>query len=171
MAKRTPKVNPQRKVEAEITSDKKSANLLANKSKNYLNANTNKSKVFKKKWNTPRQYTEKELGIPKLNRAVDPEGVKIRGKKGKKFVDNDAMMRIFYAVNEKIDSANASKLEKARQLEAIREAKRKEMEAREQQKEDKLTKKKSELKKKKKGGKPARIDAEESTGKKQVRFA
>lgn len=98
-------------------------------------------------------YTEKELGIPKLNKSIDPEGVKrSRGKKGKIFADKDAMMRILYSVTEQVDNRNASKLEKARQLEAIRETKRKEIEAKEKQKSDKLEQKKKELKSKKSGG-------------------
>lgn len=104
-----------------------------------------------------RVYTEKELGIPKLNKSIDPEGVrKPRGKKGKIFADNDAMMRILYTVTEQLDNTNASKLEKARQLEQIREVKRKEMEQKETEKMDKLNAKKKEIKSKsKKGGKSA----------------
>lgn len=100
-------------------------------------------------------YTEKELAIPKLNKAIDPEGVnRPRGKKGKVFADADAMMRILYQVTESADSRNASKLEKARQLEAIREAKRVEMEKKEADKTEKLAQKKREIKhNKRKGGK------------------
>lgn len=95
----------------------------------------------------------KELGIPKLNTAIDPEGAKkaLRGKKGKKFVDNDQMNLLVSIVNEKIDSRNASKLEKARQLEMIREQKRKEIEKREAEKEAEIEQKKKEIKKTSRG--------------------
>lgn len=124
-------------------------------------------------------YTEKELNIPKLNRAIDPEGIKrTRGKKGKVFADSDAMMRILYTVTENVDSRNASKLEKARQLEAIREAKRVEMEKKEQERSEKLENKKREIKKAKrsKGRKSAPeaesvSDAGDSKKKKKVSFA
>lgn len=114
-------------------------------------------------------YTEKELAIPKLNKAIDPEGVKRpHGKKGKVFADNDAMMRILYTVTENADSRNASKLEKARQLEAIREAKRVEMEKREEEKGEKLSRKKRELKQAKRGkGKKAGAKDQQEEGEKQ----
>lgn len=107
-------------------------------------------------------YTEKELGITKLNTSIDPEGVKrARGKKGKIFADKDAMMRILYTVTEQVDNRNASKLEKARQLEAIRESKRKDMEAKDKEKSEKLEKKKKEIKSNK--GKKSAPDTRKSS--------
>lgn len=61
------------------------------------------------------------------------------------------MMRILYTVTEQIDNHNASKLEKARQLEQIREIKRKEMEKKEHERKEKLNAKKKEIKGGKKG--------------------
>jgi 60S ribosomal subunit assembly/export protein LOC1 len=90
------------------------------------------------------------------------------------------MMRILYTVTENVDSRNASKLEKARQLEAIREAKRVEMEKKEQERSSKLENKKREIKqaKRNKGKKNAPAtpvesasDADGSKKKKKVSFA
>lgn len=152
-----------REVKSEVFGDKKARNQLAHTSKNYDNANEQprkfKNRVAKPKDNgkpkpkKARVYTEKELGIPKLNTAIDPEGAKkaLRGKKGKKFVDTDQMNLLVSIVNEKIDTRNASKLEKARQLEMIREQKRKEIEKREAEKEAEIEQKKKEIKKTSRG--------------------
>lgn len=190
--------NPQRENVSDIKTDKVAKNRLASASHNYAHAGS-KTGVKKPSQQQPnkhrklnplapkvkkqRVYTEKELGIPKLNKSIDPEGVargKGRtggGKKGKKFVDDNSMLRILNEVTEGADSRNASKLEKARQLEAIREAKRVEMEKKEMEKEDKLNKKKREIKqgKRKAGGKKGG-DASETVDsnpgkKKKVAFA
>ena len=87
------------------------------------------------------------------------------------------MRRILYIVTENVDSRNASKLEKARQLEAIREAKRVEMEKKEQERSEKLENKKREIKKA--GARVERVhqrresvsDAGDSKKKKKVSFA
>jgi 60S ribosomal subunit assembly/export protein LOC1 len=79
-----------------------------------------------------RIYTEKELGIPTLN-AITPAGVlKPQGKKkGKIFVDDrESQMTILAMVNAEQEGAVESKMMKARQMEEIREARRKEAEAR-----------------------------------------
>ncbi|KNC25131.1 hypothetical protein FF38_08094 [Lucilia cuprina] len=105
---------------------------------------------FGKTTKKERVYTDKELGIPKLNTSLDPVGVKVKGKKGKKFVNDTSMQIILAEVMQQSNETHASKIEKARQLEAIREAKRKEIEEKEQQTKQKLENKKKELKKKKK---------------------
>lgn len=141
-----------------------------------LGANT-KSKVSKKskapppkqqktKSATPakkkkRVYTEKELGIPKLN-MITPIGVESpKGKKkGKVFVDDqvglqifctvlrfrslthfapqESMMTILAIVSADKEGQIESKMMKSRQMEDIREARRKEAEARQEQRKMKL---------------------------------
>lgn len=97
-------------------------------------------------------YTEKELGIPKLN-MITPAGVqKPKGKKkGKIFVDDpESMMTILAMVNADKEGQIESKMMKARQMEEIREARRKEAEARQEQKQAKLEETKDSLRKKRK---------------------
>ncbi|KAL8693653.1 MAG: hypothetical protein Q9218_001563 [Villophora microphyllina] len=99
-----------------------------------------------------RAYTEKELGIPKLN-AITPVGVELpKGKKkGKVFVDDqESMMTILAIVNANQEGQIESKMMKSRQLEEIREARRKEAEARHQQKEAKMEERKDSLRRKRK---------------------
>ncbi|KAE9964996.1 hypothetical protein BLS_007922 [Venturia inaequalis] len=79
-----------------------------------------------------RIYTEKELNIPTLN-AITPAGVlKPQGKKkGKIFVDDrESQMTILAMVAAEQEGQVESKMMKARQMEEIREARRKEAEAR-----------------------------------------
>ena len=141
-----------------------------------LGANTKntKSKVSKKSKGPPpkqqktksaapikkkkRVYTEKELGVPKLN-MITPVGVELpKGKKkGKVFVDDqvglpcseipwlltnlasqESMMTILAIVNAEKEGQLESKMMKARQMEEIREARRKEAEARQEQRRSKL---------------------------------
>lgn len=81
-----------------------------------------------------RVYTEKELGIPKLNGIV-PAGVeKPKGvKKGKTFVDDkESMMAILAMVQAEKEGNIESKMMRARQMEEIREARKAEAEKREQ---------------------------------------
>ncbi|KAI4701741.1 60S ribosomal subunit assembly/export protein [Alternaria sp. Ai002NY15] len=99
-----------------------------------------------------RVYTEKELDIPALN-GIIPAGIaKPKGvKKGKKFVDDPAsMMAIMSVVNAEKEGHLESKIAKARQLEEIREAKRKEAEARKSDKDQAFEERKQDLKKKRK---------------------
>ncbi|CAK42237.1 60S ribosomal subunit assembly/export protein loc1 [Aspergillus awamori] len=130
-----------------------------------------------------REYTEEELGLPKLN-AITPVGVvKPKGKKkGKTFVDDaEGMMTILAMVNAEKEGQIESKMMKARQLEEIREAKRKEAEARQAQKKSKLEDAKQSIrqKRKHKGGSsetkaeaPTKESSSKSKGKKKsVAFA
>lgn len=114
--------------------------------------------------NKPRKrvYKESELDLPKLN-GIIPAGIaKPKGqKKGKTFVDDPAsMMAIMSIVNAEKDKDVESKIMRARQLEEVREAKRKEMEARAEEKASKFEETKKGLKKKRKGrhSEPARVD-------------
>ncbi|KAF5096504.1 hypothetical protein DV451_004221 [Geotrichum candidum] len=178
MVARKRNINPQRENVSDIKTDNVAKNRLASSSANYKNTGK-KSTAKVTKGVKLNPLLQKKLNIPKLNRAIDPEGIKrTRGKKGKVFADSDAMMRILYTVTENVDSRNASKLEKARQLEAIREAKRVEMEKKEQERSEKLENKKREIKKAKrsKGRKSAPeaesvSDAGDSKKKKKVSFA
>lgn len=140
----------------------------------------NKKSNTKKK--SQRTYTEKELGLPALN-MITPAGVtKPRGKKkGKIFVDDqESMMTILAMVNAEKEGQIESKIMKARQMEEIREAKRKEAEKRQGERKEKLEATKDSLRKKKKG--PSKQDGTADTtssaagtktksGKKRVSFA
>lgn len=115
-------------------------------------ARTEKENLQKKK---KRVYTDAELDLPKLN-SITPVGVvKPKGKKkGKIFVDDqEGMMTILAMVNAEKEGQIESKMMKARQLEEIREAKRKEAEARIAEKKGKLEAVKDSIRQKKKGGK------------------
>ncbi|KAJ5242210.1 uncharacterized protein N7469_000537 [Penicillium citrinum] len=115
-------------------------------------ARTEKENLAKKK---KRVYTEAELDLPKLN-TITPVGVvKPKGKKkGKVFVDDqEGMMTILAMVNAEKEGQIESKMMKARQLEEIREAKKKEAEARIAEKKGKLEAVKDSIRQKKKGGK------------------
>ncbi|KAF7162227.1 hypothetical protein CNMCM5623_007622 [Aspergillus felis] len=100
-----------------------------------------------------REYTEEELGLPKLNMITPVGVVKPKGKKkGKVFVDDqEGMMTILAMVNAEQEGHIESKLQKARQLEEIREAKRKEAEARHAEKKNKLEEVKQSIRQKRKG--------------------
>lgn len=87
-----------------------------------------------------RQYSEKELNIPKLN-MITPAGVqKPKGKKkGKVFVDDqESMMTILAMVHADKEGQIESKMMRARQMEDIREARQKEQEKRQTEKKGKL---------------------------------
>ncbi|KAL1992889.1 hypothetical protein VTN49DRAFT_3645 [Thermomyces lanuginosus] len=104
------------------------------------------------KKNKKPEYSEEELGLMPLN-MVTPVGVqKPKGKKKNKvFVDDqESMMAILNMVNAEKEGQIESKLMRARQLEEIREARRKEAEARAEQKKSKLEGIKAELREKKK---------------------
>ncbi|CAN9345699.1 hypothetical protein AA0118_g4685 [Alternaria tenuissima] len=115
-------------------------------------AQKTKSLVSKDGKKKKRVYSEKELDIPALN-GIIPAGIaKPKGvKKGKKFVDDPAsMMAIMSVVNAEKEGHLESKIAKARQLEEIREAKRKEAESRKSDKDQAFEERKQDLKKKRK---------------------
>ncbi|KAK2072555.1 hypothetical protein P8C59_006902 [Phyllachora maydis] len=108
------------------------------------------SELLKKK--KKREYTEKELGIPKLNSIV-PAGVqKPKGKKkGKVFVDDlESMGTILALVQAEKEGQIESKMMKARQLEELREARKAEAEKKEAERQAKLDDTKNSLRKKRK---------------------
>jgi len=113
-----------------------------------------------------RTYTDAELDIPKLNGIV-PTGIqKPKGKKkGKVFVDDpESTMTIMAMVMAEKDGQIESKMMKARQLEEIREARTKEVEARQKQKKARLEEVKDSLRRrrKRKLDEEANGDTEES---------
>ncbi|KAL9058785.1 MAG: hypothetical protein Q9206_001772 [Seirophora lacunosa] len=122
-----------------------------------------------------RVYTEKELGLPKLN-TITPVAVDLpKGKKkGKVF---ESMMTILAIVNASKEGQIESKMIKSRQLEEIREARRKEADARQQQRNSKLEETKDALRQKKKRKSESTLPVEtsrsrdRSSGKKRVTFA
>ncbi|KAJ5302158.1 hypothetical protein PENANT_c008G07085 [Penicillium antarcticum] len=125
---------------------------------------TMQSNMQKKK---KRVYTEKELDLPELN-AITPVGVvKPKGKKkGKTFVDDqEGMMTILAMVNAEKEGQIESKMMKARQLEEIREAKRKETEARIAEKKNKLENVKDSIRNKKKGKNADKAESSTSVAK------
>ncbi|KAF3053657.1 60S ribosomal subunit assembly/export protein [Didymella keratinophila] len=128
---------------------------------------SNKKDANKKK---KRTYTEAELDIPKLNSIVPAGIAKPKGqKKGKVFVDDPAsMMAIMSVVNAQKEGHIESKIMRARQLEEIREAKRKEAEGRADEKKADFEERKQNLKKKRKrNSEPARTnDADTESPKK-----
>lgn len=81
-----------------------------------------------------------ESELPKLN-TITPAGVqKPKGKKkGKTFVDDTkTMMNILAVVAQSQEGKERSKIQKERQLEIIREAKKEEMEKKEKARKEKL---------------------------------
>ncbi|KAL2815922.1 hypothetical protein BJX63DRAFT_430519 [Aspergillus granulosus] len=134
-------------------------------------ARTEKSQLKKTK---KREYTEAELDLPKLNMITPVGVVNPKGKKkGKTFCDDpEAMMTIFAMVNAEKEGQIESKIMKARQLEEIREAKRKEAEARQSEKKSKLEDAKESIRQKRKGKggnsdtKPKEADKADESGSK-----
>lgn len=159
-AKRAKTQNRTRTVESEVFSDSVAKNLLANQPKNTPKQVRKPTKAQVKKQQAKirlygakngKEYSEDQLDIPNLNRAIVP-GVKRKlGKKGKVFVDDSdtlMMSRLVKSINDKYDVVNESKLEKSRRLEELRDLKRKEIERKEEAKKNKLEDKKDELKNK-----------------------
>jgi 60S ribosomal subunit assembly/export protein LOC1 len=115
-----------------------------------------------------RVYTDKELNLPTLN-MITPAGVtKLKGKKkGKIFIDDkESMMTILALVNAEKEGQIESKMIKARQLEDIREARRKEAEVRHERKGEKFEELKKGMKRRgKKGKKEVKEPEQPLTGK------
>lgn len=86
-----------------------------------------------------------ETQLPKLNTIVPAGVVKPKGKKkGKVFVDDrETMKRILAVVSEAVEGKEQGKIERQRNLEIIREAKREEAERKEGQKQEKLVSRQS----------------------------
>ena len=83
------------------------------KAKEEIKTRRSSATDLKSKKKSTKVYTEKELGIPKLNGIV-PEGVqKPKGKKGKVFVDDqESLMTILAMVNAEKEGQIESKLMK-----------------------------------------------------------
>ncbi|PHH91897.1 hypothetical protein CDD83_9840 [Cordyceps sp. RAO-2017] len=130
-----------------------------------------------------KTYTEEELGIPKLNMVTPVGVVRPRGKKkGKVFVDDtESMSTILAMVQAEKNGQIESKMIKARQMEEIREARKKEAEKKEAERKAELEDTKKSLRKKRKrrvdDGQDESIKTLTSTGsravkpKKRVSFA
>ncbi|KIX10600.1 uncharacterized protein Z518_01684 [Rhinocladiella mackenziei CBS 650.93] len=131
------------------TANRPPAKQVKTKPGTHLLTSTN-SKLSKRR---QKVYTDKELNLPALN-MITPVGVQKapRGKKkGKIFVDDqESMMTILAMVNAEKEGQIESKMIKARQMEEIREARRREGERKKESKREALEKVKRDLKKGKK---------------------
>ncbi|KAK9464922.1 hypothetical protein V1512DRAFT_83015 [Lipomyces arxii] len=117
----------------------------------------------RKQQGKPAKKPAKEPEL-QLNTALKPAGIiHRRGKKGKVFADDaDTLSKVLSVVTARMDEAFATKIERAKQLEEVREAKRNEIEKREAEKVSKLESKKREIKRsKRKLGKSAAVDRDE----------
>lgn len=163
-AKRSASQNGKRSIESEVFKDKEARNRLGFTSNLQEKSRVRKPKkgevkkeqrsirLYGKK-KEPRVYNEKELDLPVLNRAIIPGAKRPKGKKGKKFVNEDPedqvqINRIIQEVVIGDEKRDMSKLEKAQKLEELRELKRKEIEQKEEAKKNKLEDKKQEIKNK-----------------------
>ncbi|MCJ1469604.1 60S ribosomal subunit assembly/export protein [Pseudocyphellaria aurata] len=174
---------PTKTIRNKLSLNKSSKGGKGSKTSASLGANTSRSRVSKIKAPPPRQqktrsapapvkkkkrvYTDKELGLPQLN-MITPVGVELpKGKKkGKVFVDDqESMMTILAIVNASKEGQIESKIMKSRQMEEIREARRKEAEAKQEQRRSKLEETKDSLrrKRKKKSAAPANREASPSS--------
>ncbi len=150
MAPTKPKPRSSNRVKENHSKQPKGKDTKPSKSGRNSNAKKHKKSAVVRKQKKPRVYTERQLNIQPLNTAAIPGGVAkpLGKKKGKVFVqDIDTMMAILQTVNDTKDSQIQTKMEKTRQLEAIREARKLETEAKDTQKKGALEAKKKYLKK------------------------
>ena len=153
------------------SSAKKPQGQVSGEQKKSKSANSHGQANKKKK----KVYTAAELGIPELN-GITPEGVTKppNMKKGKNFVDdNEGMAAIMAMVMAEKDGNNQSKMQKARHLEELREAKKAEAEKRAQSKKETFEGRMENIKaqesvKRKRGGKIAN-DADEPESRKSIK--
>jgi 60S ribosomal subunit assembly/export protein LOC1 len=144
-------------------SAKKPQGQVSGEQKKSKSANSHGQANKKKK----KVYTAAELGIPELN-GITPEGVTKppNMKKGKNFVDdNEGMAAIMAMVMAEKDGNIESKMQKARHLEELREAKKAEAEKRAQSKKETFEGRMENIKnseKKKRGGKGGDEETPES---------
>lgn len=101
----------------------------------------------------PVTYTEKQLNLPVLNSIVPANAKTVHKaggtgkKKNKVFVDDtESMMTILAMVNAEKEGQIESKVAKERQMEEIRDARRKEAEVKEEKRRGQLEKVKKEIK-------------------------
>ncbi|KAK9239365.1 hypothetical protein V1525DRAFT_398607 [Lipomyces kononenkoae] len=111
---------------------------------------TNNNNNNKKKNNSTANKPQTAADL-QLNTSTKPAGIiHRRGKKGKIFADDtNALTKVLSVVTAKMDEIHATKIERAQQLEQIRQAKRIEIEQKQQQKIDRLESKKKEIKNRK----------------------
>ncbi|RMZ90025.1 hypothetical protein DV736_g2732, partial [Chaetothyriales sp. CBS 134916] len=132
-----------------------------------------KSKPGQQTSTTPRKrkvrtYTDKELNLPAFNGIV-PAGVTQSSgkKKGKVFIDDgDEMMTILNLVRAEKDGQIESKVAKMRQLEEIRESRKREMESRAVEKAKKMEEAKKRVKAEEKR-KRKRVEVDKESAKRQ----
>jgi 60S ribosomal subunit assembly/export protein LOC1 len=153
------------------SSAKKPQGQVSGEQKKTKSANSHGQANKKKK----KVYTAAELGIPELN-GITPEGVTKppNMKKGKNFVDdNEGMAAIMAMVMAEKDGNIESKMQKARHLEELREAKKAEAEKRAQSKKETFEGRMENIKaqesvKRKRGGKIVN-DADEPESRKSMK--
>ncbi|KAK5945378.1 60S ribosomal subunit assembly/export protein [Knufia obscura] len=113
-------------------------------------------------------YTEKQLDLPVLNSIIPANAKTVQKaggtgkKKGKVFVDDmESMVTILAMVNAEKDGQIESKVAKERQMEEIREARRKEAEKKEVKRQGRIEKVKGEIKSGERRGKKGGVGRQE----------
>jgi len=110
--------------------------------------------LAREKFNKKIEEIKTRVEKPLLNTIGTPSGIeKAKGKKkGKKFINEDknTLLAIVAEVNEKTDGAIKSKLQRAREMETIRQAKQRENEAKTESKKARMEEKGKEILRKQK---------------------